>query len=120
MEKIKRDNESFNKTPDVPQNNLQLWNNIREAKECVMESLDYLLSHAPVEDVGPEDLTKLTDLQQMYNEAIDLAAAIEKVLIARQRETIAYSQVCSKKREIIWMNYEPPEKELNLFDFMEG
>lgn len=37
-----------------------------------------------------------------------------------KRETEAYSQVCSKKREIIWMNFEPPEKELNLFDFMEG
>lgn len=37
-----------------------------------------------------------------------------------KRETIAYSQVCSKKREIIWMNFEPSEKELNLFDFMEG
>lgn len=34
-------------------------------------------------------------------------------------ETVSYSQVCSKKKEIIWMNYEPPQKEYNLFDFME-
>lgn len=27
-------------------------------------------------------------------------------------ETTAYSQVCSKKKEIIWMNYEPPYKQL--------
>lgn len=31
----------------------------------------------------------------------------------------AYSQVCSKKQEILWLNYEPPEKQINLFEFME-
>lgn len=30
-------------------------------------------------------------------------------------ETTCYSQVCSKKREILWMNYEPV-KQMNLFD----
>lgn len=35
-------------------------------------------------------------------------------------ETTAYSQVCSKKREMVWMNFEPPEKQLNMYDFMEG
>ncbi len=29
-------------------------------------------------------------------------------------ETVAYSQVCSKKREIIWMNYEPPARQMEL------
>lgn len=36
-----------------------------------------------------------------------------------KRETTAYSQVCSKKREVIWMNYEPPEKQINIFDLMK-
>ena len=35
-----------------------------------------------------------------------------------KNETIAYSQVCSKKREILWMNYEPPQKQLTLDDFL--
>lgn len=34
-------------------------------------------------------------------------------------ETTAYSQVCSKKREIIWMNYDPPRKQLT-FEDIEG
>lgn len=37
-----------------------------------------------------------------------------------KREATAYSQVCSKKREVIWMNYELPHKQINLFEIMEG
>lgn len=29
-------------------------------------------------------------------------------------ETVSYSQVCSKKREVIWMNYDPPAKQMEL------
>lgn len=29
-------------------------------------------------------------------------------------ETTAYSQVCSKKREVIWMNYDPPAEQIRL------
>lgn len=32
-------------------------------------------------------------------------------------ETTAYSQVCSKKREVIWMNYDPPVKQMTLSDY---
>lgn len=32
-----------------------------------------------------------------------------------QEETICYSQVCSRKREVLWMNFEP-EKQMNLFE----
>lgn len=32
-------------------------------------------------------------------------------------ETTAYSQVCSKKREVIWMNYEPPVRQMNFDDY---
>lgn len=35
-------------------------------------------------------------------------------------ETTAYSQVCSKKREIIWMNYDPPRKQMTLDDYEGG
>lgn len=31
-------------------------------------------------------------------------------------ETIAYSNVCSKKREIIWMNFDPPAKQMSIED----
>ena len=34
-------------------------------------------------------------------------------------ETTAYSQVGSKKREVLWINYEPPKRQLS-FDDMEG
>lgn len=32
-----------------------------------------------------------------------------------REETTCYSQVCSKKREVLWMNFEPA-KQMNLFD----
>lgn len=32
-------------------------------------------------------------------------------------ETTSYSQVCSKKREVIWMNYEPPARQMNFGDY---
>ncbi len=35
-----------------------------------------------------------------------------------REETICYSQVCSKKREVLWMNFEP-QKQISLFD-LEG
>lgn len=31
-------------------------------------------------------------------------------------ETVSYSQVCSKKQEVIWMNYDPPRKQLTFED----
>ncbi len=33
-----------------------------------------------------------------------------------KKETTTYSQVCSKKKEVLWMNYEPPEKQLTFED----
>lgn len=32
-----------------------------------------------------------------------------------REERVSYSQVCSKKREVLWMNYEP-KKQMDLFD----
>lgn len=32
-------------------------------------------------------------------------------------ETMAYSQVCSPKKEVIWMNFDPPMKQLTIDDF---
>ena len=31
-------------------------------------------------------------------------------------EAVSYSQVCSKKKEVIWMNYDPPRKQLTFED----
>lgn len=33
-----------------------------------------------------------------------------------REETTCYSQVCSKKREVLWMNFEPEKKQMSLFD----
>lgn len=35
-------------------------------------------------------------------------------------ENVSYSQVCSKKQEVLWMNYEPPEKQMSFEDFTSG
>lgn len=32
-------------------------------------------------------------------------------------DTICYSQVCSKKREVLWINYDPPERQMNFDDY---
>lgn len=32
-------------------------------------------------------------------------------------ETTAYSQVCSKKREVLWMNYDPPARQMTFDDY---
>ena len=34
-------------------------------------------------------------------------------------ETTAYSQVCSKKKEIIWMNCDPPTKQMSFKDYKD-
>ncbi len=33
-------------------------------------------------------------------------------------ETTAYSQVCSRKREVVWMNYDPPIKQMTFEDYV--
>ena len=35
-----------------------------------------------------------------------------------REETVSYSQVCSKKREVIWMNFQP-QRQMTLEDFMK-
>lgn len=35
-----------------------------------------------------------------------------------REETVCYSQVCSKKRELLWMNFEP-EKQMNIFEVLD-
>ena len=37
-----------------------------------------------------------------------------------REETICYSQVCSQKREILWMNFEPVNRQMDFEDFMDG
>ncbi len=32
-------------------------------------------------------------------------------------ETVAYSQVASKRKEVIWMNYDPPARQMNFDDY---
>ena len=36
-----------------------------------------------------------------------------------KEETTCYSQTCTKKREVLWMNFEP-EKQFDLFDYISG
>lgn len=35
-------------------------------------------------------------------------------------EAVAYSQVCSKKKEVLWMNFNPHGKQMHIDDYMEG
>lgn len=34
-----------------------------------------------------------------------------------RRETTVYSQVCSKKKEVLWMNFKPANEQLTFEDF---
>ena len=35
-------------------------------------------------------------------------------------ETTAYSRVCSKKKEVLWMNFKPYGQQMSIGDYMEG
>lgn len=37
-----------------------------------------------------------------------------------RRENISYSKVCSKKKEVLWMNFEPVNIQMTFEDFMEN
>lgn len=37
----------------------------------------------------------------------------------RRKEIICYSQVCSRKKEVLWMNFEPEQEQISLFDYMQ-
>lgn len=65
------------------------------------ELLDVLLAHKGKVMVSGYD-------NRLYN---DLLHGWHK------EETICYSQVCSRKREVLWMNFEPPAKQLTFEDF---
>lgn len=73
---------------------------------CEMEDadqndlLDVLLSHK-----GPVLISGYDN--KLYN---------DRLRGWRKEETTCYSQVCSKKREILWMNFEPELKQMNLFE----
>lgn len=34
-----------------------------------------------------------------------------------REETTCYTQVCSKKKEMVWMNFEPPVKQMTFDDY---
>ena len=38
----------------------------------------------------------------------------------RKRSRTAYSQVCSQKKEVIWMNYTPPVEQMEIEDIAGG
>ena len=61
--------------------------------------IDVLLAHK-----GPVLLSGYDN--ELYNDRLGLW---------HRKETISYSQVCSKKREVLWMNFEPNEQ-LTIFD----
>lgn len=65
--------------------------------------LDVLLAHK-----GPVLLSGYDN--QLYN---------DRLSDWYREERVSYSQVCSKKKEILWMNYEP-RKQMDLFDYAGG
>lgn len=67
------------------------------------ELLDALLNHKGFALISGYD----TDL---YN---------SKLAGWNKYETVSYSQTCSKKREVLWMNYDPPGRQLGFEDMEE-
>lgn len=50
--------------------------------------------------------------------AVYVTALYNNMLAGWNRyETTAYSQVCSKKKEAIWMNCSPPAKQMSFEDY---
>lgn len=67
------------------------------------ELLDILLAHK-----GPVLLSGYDN--GLYN---------ERLRGWHRKETTCYSQVCSKKREVLWMNFEPLQKQLSFEDLWD-
>lgn len=63
--------------------------------------LDVLLSH-----MGPVLLSGYDN--DLYN---------DRLRGWHREETICYSQVCSKKKEVLWMNFEPVSRQMTFDDF---
>ncbi len=73
------------------------------------ELLDVLLAHK-----GPVLLSGYDN--ELYN---------SRLKNWHKEETICYSQVCSKKKEVLWINFKPEQRQMNLWDLcieqrMEG
>lgn len=66
-----------------------------------IELLDVLLAHK-----GPVLLSGYDN--ELYN---------DRLKGWHREETTCYSQVCSKKREILWMNFEPAGRQISMFEF---
>lgn len=66
------------------------------------ELLDVLLSHKGLVLISGYD-------NDLYN---------ERLSEWHREETVCYSQVCSKKREVLWMNFEPEMKQITLEDYI--
>lgn len=64
------------------------------------ELLDILLQHKGPAIISGYDTSLYNSMLQGWNKF----------------ERTAYSQVCSKKKEVIWLNYEPPQKQMSLND----
>ena len=65
--------------------------------------LDVLLAHK-----GPVLLSGYDN--ELYN---------DRLKDWHREETVSYSQVCSKKREILWMNFEP-DKQMRIEAYLSG
>lgn len=66
------------------------------------ELLDVLLAHKGLVLISGYDSDLYNDRLQNWH----------------KEETTCYSQVCSKKREILWMNFEPEEQQMTLKDYI--
>ena len=67
------------------------------------ELLDVLLAHKGLVFISGYDSDLYNDRLQNWH----------------KEETTCYSQVCSKKREILWMNFEPEEQQMTLKDYIK-
>ena len=64
---------------------LRLWKRLWTANASVTDCIEVLMDWAP-DDEDLSDRTDLKDIQEAYDAAVGLAAALEQLLIVRQRK----------------------------------
>jgi len=77
--------------------------------KCEMDDNDqYKLTEVLLAHKGPVIISGYEN--EIYN---------QKLAKWHKEETVSYSQVCSKKKEVLWMNFEPNMNQTNIFDYIE-
>lgn len=73
-------------------------------------------------EMDDQDHSDLLDALQTHKGPVILSGYDNPLYNSRlkgwyREETVAYSQVCSKKKEVLWMNFEP-NKQIDIYDIL--